>query len=146
MNVGELVRVHWGNCDWSGTQGVDWGYAPDYVEGMWRILQHDVPEDFVLATGKNFTVRQFVDLTFKELGIELEWVDKGIDEKGIDKASGVIRVKVDPSYYRPTEVETLLGDATKAKEKLGWSPTTSFKELVKIMIESDLEKVRLKGY
>ena len=124
----------------------DWGYAPDYVEGMWRILQHNIPDDFVLATGKNYTVREFVDLAFKELGIELEWEGKEENEKGIDKETGLVRVEVIPSYYRPTEVEALLGDATKAKDELGWSPTTSFHELVKIMAHADWKKVKKRGY
>jgi len=124
----------------------DWGYAPDYVEGMWRILQHDIPDDFVLATGKNYTVREFTNLTFKELGIELEWQGKEENEKGIDRETGLVKIEVTPLYYRPTEVEALLGDATKAKDELGWSPTTSFHELVKIMAHADWEKVRKRGY
>ena len=124
----------------------DWGYAPEFVEGMWRILQQDEPKDFILATGVNHTVREFADLTFKEIDIELEWVGENENEKGLDKETGILRIEVDPSYYRPTEVETLLGDATKAKEELGWSPKISFKELVKIMIKADWEKVKQRGY
>ena len=110
------------------------------------MLQHDIPDDFVLATGKNYTVRQFTDIAFKELGIELEWEGKEENEKGLDKKTGKVRVEVTPLYYRPTEVEALLGDATKAKDELGWSPTTSFHELVKIMAHADWEKVRKRGY
>jgi len=134
----------------------DWGYAPEFCEGMWRILQHDVAEDFVLATGETHSVREFVDLTFSELGIELEW--QGKNEKGVIKSitdkgyalsgikKGNIVVEVSPNYYRPTEVELLIGDPSKAKEKLGWKHTTSFQDLVKMMITSDYEKVIKRGY
>jgi GDPmannose 4,6-dehydratase len=124
----------------------DWGYAPEYCEGMWRILQQDKPEDFVLATGEQHSVREFVELSFKELDIELEWVGENENEKGLDKETGILRIEIDSSYYRPTEVETLLGDATKAKEKLGWSPKISFKELVKIMMQADWKKVKKRGF
>src|SRR5574344_2681865 len=100
----------------------DWGHAKDYVEGMWRILQQDKPEDFVLATGVTTSIRDFCNIAFKEVGIELEWQGTGVDEKGIDKATGKILVEVDPRYFRPTEVELLLGDSKKAREKLGWTP------------------------
>lgn len=120
----------------------DWGYAKDYVECMWLILQHDKPEDFVIATGEMHTVREFTTLAFKHVGIELKWVGEGIDEKGIDKATGKVLVAVDPKFFRPAEVEQLLGDPTKAKTLLGWNPTkTSFEELVRIMVEADMEKV-----
>ena len=115
----------------------DWGYAPEYVEGMWRILQHDKPDDFILATGENHSVREFADLTFKELSMELEWIGENEHEKGIEKKSGKTMVIVDPNYYRPTEVEELIGNANKAKEKLGWEPKVKFEELVKIMVKSD---------
>ena len=124
----------------------DWGYAPEYVEGMWRILQQDIPEDFVMATGENHTVREFADLTFKELDIELEWAGENENEKGIEKKSGKTRVAVNPFYYRPTEVEELVGDATKAKQKLGWEPKVKFEELVKIMVQADWEKVKRRGF
>ncbi|MBR3283708.1 MAG: GDP-mannose 4,6-dehydratase [Alloprevotella sp.] len=121
----------------------DWGYARDYVECMWMILQHPTPEDFVIATGEYHTVREFTTLAFKEIGIELEWQGEGIDEKGIDKATGRVLVEVDPKYFRPAEVEQLLGDPTKAKTLLGWNPQkTSFPELVRIMVEHDMKKVR----
>lgn len=120
----------------------DWGYARDYVECMWLMLQHHTPEDFVIATGKAHTVREFTTLAFKEVGIEINWVGEGVDERGIDLNTGKILVEVDPKYFRPTEVELLLGDPTKAKTVLGWNPTqTSFEELVKIMIKSDIKLV-----
>lgn len=121
----------------------DWGYAKDYVECMWLILQHDVPEDFVIATGEYHSVREFCTLAFKEVGIELLWEGKGIDEKGIDKATGKVLIEVDSKYFRPAEVEELLGDPSKAKTLLGWNPTkTSFKELVRIMVEHDMRFVK----
>lgn len=121
----------------------DWGYAKDYVECMWLMLQHDVPEDFVIATGEMHTVREFCTLAFAEAGIELVWQGEGIVEKGVDAVSGKIIVEVDPKYFRPAEVELLLGDSSKAKNLLGWNPTaTSFPELVRIMVASDMEYVR----
>lgn len=121
----------------------DWGYAKDYVECMWLMLQHSEPEDFVIATGEYHTVREFCTLAFKELGIELRWEGKGVDEKGIDTATGNVLVEVDPKYFRPAEVEQLLGDPTKAKTLLGWDPTqTSFSELVKIMTAHDMKFVK----
>ncbi len=117
----------------------DWGYAKDYVEGMWLMLQQDEPDDYVLATGEQHTVREFVDLAFGHCGIELEWRGTGVEEQGIDKATGKVRVEVNPKYFRPTEVETLMGDCTKAKTRLGWAPQTPFKELVAMMVEHDLE-------
>ena len=121
----------------------DWGYAKDYVECMWMILQHDTPEDFVIATGEYHTVREFCTLAFKEVGIELRWEGKGVDERGIDVATGKELVAVDPKYFRPAEVEQLLGDPTKAKTLLGWNPLkTSFPELVKIMVKHDMKFVK----
>lgn len=120
----------------------DWGYARDYVECMWLILQHDVPEDFVIATGEMHTVREFVELAFKHVKIEIEWMGEGIHELGVNKSTGEVMVEVDPKYFRPAEVEQLLGDPTKAKTLLNWNPTkTSFEELVKIMVTKDVEKV-----
>jgi len=124
----------------------DWGYAPDFVEGMWCMLQQKKPDDYVLATGVNHSVRDFVNLAFKELDLDLEWVGKNEQEKGIEKISGKIRVAVDPKYYRPTEVEELIGDASKAKQKLGWEPKMTFEELIKVMVQSDWEKVKNRGY
>ena len=120
----------------------DWGYAKDYVECMWLILQQDQPEDFVIATGEQYSVRQFCELAFKEAGIDIEFKGEGVDEKGYDKATGKVLIEVDPKYFRPCEVDTLLGDPTKAKTKLGWNPRkTSFEQLVKIMMKHDLEFV-----
>lgn len=121
----------------------DWGYAKDYVECMWLMLQHEVPEDFVIATGQMHSVRDFCTLAFKEAGIELEWQGKGINEKGIDRKTGKTLVEVDPKYFRPTEVDQLLGDPTKAKTLLKWNPTkTSFEELVRIMVKHDIRFVK----
>lgn len=121
----------------------DWGYAKDYVECMWLILQQDTPEDFVIATGEYHTVREFATLAFREAGIELRWEGKGKDEKGIDTKTGKVLVEVDPKYFRPAEVEQLLGDPTKAKTKLGWNPRkTSFEELVRIMVKHDMQFVK----
>lgn len=120
----------------------DWGYAPDYVECMWLILQNDKPDDFVIATGVQHTVREFATLAFKNVGIELRWEGEGIDEKGIDTATGKVLVEVSPDFYRPTDVVNLLGDPTKARTQLGWNPSkTSFEQLVKIMTDSDMAKV-----
>ena len=120
----------------------DWGYAKDYVECMWLILQNEVPEDFVIATGVQHSVREFATLAFHHAGIELEWSGEGMDEKGIDKATGRVLVEVSPDFYRPTDVVNLWGDPSKAKKELGWNPTkTSFEELVKIMVEYDMKKV-----
>lgn len=122
----------------------DWGYAKDYVECMWLILQHDKPEDFVIATGVQHSVRDFCYLAFKHVGIELEFVGEGEDEKGIDKATGKVLVEVSPDFYRPTDVVNLWGDPTKAVKELGWDPSkTSFEELVKIMVEADMAKVAM---
>jgi GDPmannose 4,6-dehydratase len=120
----------------------DWGYAKDYVECMWLMLQHETPEDFVIATGKAHSVREFCTLAFKYAGIELKWEGEGVNEKGIDVSTGRVLVEVDEKYFRPAEVEQLLGDATKAQTLLGWNPRkTSFEDLVKIMVEHDLKTV-----
>ncbi len=120
----------------------DWGYAKDYVECMWLILQNDKPEDFVIATSVQHSVREFATLAFHHAGIELEWKGEGMDEVGIDKATGRTIVVVSPDYYRPTDVVNLWGDPSKAKRELGWNPTkTSFEELVRLMVEHDMEKV-----
>lgn len=120
----------------------DWGYAKDYVECMWLILQNDKPEDYVIATGEQHSVREFATLAFHHAGIELEWTGEGMDEKGIDKATGQVLVEVSPEFYRPTDVVNLLGDPTKAKTELGWNPTkTSFARLVELMVAHDMDQV-----
>ena len=121
----------------------DWGYARDYVECMWLMLQHETPEDFVIATGEYHSVREFCTIAFQEAGIELRWEGEGVDEKGIDIATGRVLVEVDPKFFRPTEVEQLLGDPTKARQLLGWNPCkTPFAELVRIMVKSDMKYVK----
>jgi GDPmannose 4,6-dehydratase len=123
----------------------DWGYAKDYVECMWLMLQQEKPEDYVIATGEQHSVREFCELAFKEVGISLIWEGTNENEKGICKETGKVLIEVDPNYYRPSEVETLLGNPSKAKNELGWNPTrTSFEELVKIMVQHDLEYVKRK--
>jgi GDPmannose 4,6-dehydratase len=151
----------------------DWGYAPEYCEGMWKILQHNKADDFVLATGKTYTVKEFVEQSFNKIGIELTWQGKGKNEKGKIKSinlevaktlvgkknysklrfrltdklkEGDVVVAVDPNYYRPTEVDLLIGDPSKAKKLLGWMAKTKFHDLVKLMVKSDLEKVLMRGY
>ena len=139
IKQGKQDKLYLGNLD----SLRDWGYAKDYVECMWLILQHDTPEDFVIATGEMHTVREFATLAFKEVGIELYWEGEGVNEKGIDLKTGKVLVEVDPKYFRPCEVEQLLGDPTKAKTLLGWNPTkTSFPELVRIMVAHDMRFVK----
>ncbi len=123
----------------------DWGYAPEYVEGMWLMLQQEEPDDFVMATGAAHTVREFVDLAFKELDMELEWKGEGVNEKGIDSKSNV-RVEIDKGYFRPTEVDFLIGDASKAERELSWKAVTKFENLVAIMAKADWEKVQERGF
>lgn len=119
----------------------DWGFAGDYVEGMWRILQQDKPGDYVLATNETHTVREFVELSFAEVGVEIEWQGEGVEEKGIDKKTGKVLVAINPRYFRPAEVELLWGDATKAETELGWKRKVSFKELVAMMVDSDMKQI-----
>jgi len=138
VKLGKLDTVTLGNLDAKR----DWGYAPEYVHGMWLALQQPTPDDYVLATGECHSVREFAELTFKALDIELRWEGKAEQEKGIDVKTGAVRVAVDPSYYRPTEVDLLLGDASKAKRLLGWSPKTTFAELVRLMAIADFEAIR----
>ena len=142
IKYGIQDRLELGNLDAKR----DWGYAPEYCEGMWRMLQQDKPEDFVLATGEQHSVREFVELSFKELGIVIDWKGEKQKEVGINAATGKTIIEVDPKYYRPTEVETLLGDPSKAKEILGWEAKMPFIDLVKDMVQSDWEKVKRKGY
>ncbi len=120
----------------------DWGHAKDYIKMMWMMLQQNEPDDYVIATGKQYSVRYFVECACKEVGIEITWKGEGVNEKGYDAATGKCIVEVDPVYFRPCEVETLLGDPTKAREKLGWEPEISFEELVKDMITKDIEEVK----
>lgn len=135
---GTQEKLYLGNMDAKR----DWGYAKDYIQCMWMMLQADEPEDFVIATGEMHTVREFARLAFKHAGIELKFEGEGVDEKGIDVKSGKVLVEVDPKYFRPAEVEQLLGDPTRARTKLGWNPRqTSFEELVKIMVKSDMKYV-----
>ena len=134
IKLGMQETVYLGNLDAKR----DWGHARDYVEGMWRMLQVDTPDDYVLATGETIEVREFVTKAFKELDIDIEWTGKGVDELGTNKATGKVVVKIDPKYFRPTEVELLIGDATRAKNELGWEPTTSIDGLVKEMVQADL--------
>ena len=125
----------------------DWGYARDYVECMWLMLQQDTPDDFVIATGEYHSVREFTELAFRHAGIALRWEGSGIDEKGIDEANGRVLVEVDPKYFRPCEVEQLLGDPTKARTVLGWNPRkTTFEELVRIMTDHDMEMIRTRRH
>jgi GDPmannose 4,6-dehydratase len=120
----------------------DWGYAKDYVECMWLMLQHSEPEDFVIATGEMHSVREFCELAFLEAGIEIEWSGEGLEEKGSRKVTGEVVIEVDPNYFRPTEVEQLLGNPQKAMDKLGWNPSkTSFRDLVRIMVQNDLKNI-----
>ncbi|MBK6877020.1 MAG: GDP-mannose 4,6-dehydratase [Ignavibacteria bacterium] len=134
--------MHMGNLDAKR----DWGYAPEFCEGMWRILQYDKAEDFVLATGETHSVREFIELAFKEIDIDVVWKGKGANEVGKDKKTGNVLIEIDKSYFRPTEVDLLIGDPTKAKKKLGWKPKTTFEELVTIMVKADCDSVKKKGY
>ena len=137
-----VADIHLGNqeCLYLGNLDAkrDWGHARDYVEGMWRILQHNEADDFVLATGETHAVREFVELAFAEVGVTIDWKGSGTDEEGIDAKSGKTVVKVDPRYFRPTEVDLLLGDPSKAKKMLGWQATTKFEKLVAEMVQADL--------
>lgn len=134
IKLGKLDHIELGNMD----SKRDWGYAGDYVEGMWRILQQDEPGDYVLATGETHTIREFCDFAFKEIGIDIEWVGKGVDEVGKDKATGKTLVKVNPEFFRPAEVDILLGNPERAETVLGWKREVDFPGLVKLMVEYDL--------
>lgn len=136
--TGSQEKLFLGNLD----ARRDWGYAPEYVDGMWRMLQADEPSDFVLATNETHTIREFVEETFRVLGEEIEWYGKGLDEKGILRSTGKAIIEIDPRHFRPTEVDLLIGDYSKARDILGWEPTTRFRELVRIMAVSDFEKAK----
>ena len=138
ISMGKQERVYLGNLDAKR----DWGHASDFVEGMWRMLQQEEPEDFVLATGVTTTIREFTERAFAEVGITLEWSGNGVDETGRDAKSGNILVSIDPNYFRPTEVDLLIGDASKAREKLGWQPTCNLQQMIEEMIKADLEETR----
>ncbi len=134
IEAGKQDCLYLGNIDAKR----DWGHARDYVEGMWRILQQDTPDDYVLATGETRSVREFVEIAFAYIGRSIEWRGKGVDEIGVDVATGKVLVRIDPAYFRPTEVELLLGDPSKAQRLLGWRHTTSFQDLVRDMMDTDL--------
>ncbi|MBV1933513.1 MAG: GDP-mannose 4,6-dehydratase [Parvibaculaceae bacterium] len=138
MSLGLQDKLYLGNLDAKR----DWGHARDYVEGMWRIVQHEVGDDFVLATGETHTVRSFVEAAFKAVDIGIEWKGAGVEEKGYEVGTGKVLIEVDSAYFRPTEVELLIGDPTKAREKLGWSYTTTLSEMVAEMVASDLLVVK----
>jgi GDPmannose 4,6-dehydratase len=141
ITKGKQNKIYLGNMN----SKRDWGYAKDYVKMMWMMLQHDTPEDYVIANGETHTVREFVEAAFSHVDVEIEWQGKGVDEKGIDKDTGKVLVEVDPKYFRPTEVDLLIGDPSKAKEELGWEPEVKFKELVQLMVQSDLEAIEKHG-
>lgn len=133
IDAGEQEKIYLGNLEAKR----DWGYAPEYVEAMWQILNHDTPEDLVIATGETRTVREFAQIAFEALGYEIEWEGEGINERGIDANSGKALVEVSEEFFRPTDVHLLKGDASRAKREIGWEPRTSFEELVEIMVEAD---------
>lgn len=138
ISLGLQEKLYLGNMDAKR----DWGHARDYVECMWLMLQQDVPGDYVVATGETHSVREFTTLAFAEAGVKLQWQGSGVDEKGIDATTGKVLVEVDPKYFRPSEVDLLVGDATKARENLGWQPKISFGELCKLMVQEDLKRCR----
>jgi GDPmannose 4,6-dehydratase len=142
ISLGLQEKLFLGNLDAER----DWGHAKDYVEGMWRMLQADEPDDFVLSTNRKISVKRFIELSFAEIGIQIEWKGSGVDEKGIDKATGKALVEVDAAYFRPTEVDLLIGDYSKAKAKLGWEPKYSVEELLKEMVQSDIQLFKRDKY
>lgn len=135
IKLGRQDKVYLGNLNAKR----DWGYAPDYVEAIWQMLQHEKPDDFLVATGENHSVKEFVEQAFAEIGVKIGWRGQGVEEQGWDEASGKVLVEVDPVYFRPSELHQLLGDSSKAQKELGWRPKTSFDQLVKIMVAADLE-------
>ncbi|MBU0897871.1 MAG: GDP-mannose 4,6-dehydratase [Patescibacteria group bacterium] len=136
IKLGKQDKLYLGNLEAKR----DWGYAKDYVKGMWLMMQAKKPGDYILATGKTHSVREFIKETAKILDIDIKWSGSGVNEKGIDKKTGKIIIEIDPKYFRPAEVDLLLGDSSKAEKELGWKPKTSFKKLVKLMVEADLKK------
>jgi GDPmannose 4,6-dehydratase len=138
IKMGQQDKIYLGNLEAKR----DWGYAKEFVEAMWLMLQQDKPKDYVIATGEAHSVRELVEEACKTLGIEIEWKGEGIDEVGIDRKTGKTIIEIDPEYFRPTEVDLLIGDGSKAQKELGWKPKTKFKDLVKMMAESDLEIVK----
>ena len=142
IKLGLQEKIYLGNLDAKR----DWGHAADYVKAMWLMLQQEQPEDFVIATGQTRTVREFVEYAFAEIGVEIGWRGQGIEETGYDKADGRVRVEIDPRYFRPTEVDLLLGDPSKAKEKLGWEAEISFAEMVRTMVAEDLMEAERDNY
>jgi GDPmannose 4,6-dehydratase len=142
ISLGLQEKLYLGNLDAER----DWGHAKDYVEGMWLMLQQRKPDDYVLATGRKASVREFVEMAFMEAGINIEWKGEGVNEKGIDASNGKALIEINPKYFRPTEVDLLLGDATKAKEELGWEPKYTLEELCKEMVESDLRLFKKDKY
>ncbi|PTD94215.1 GDP-mannose 4,6-dehydratase [archaeon SCG-AAA382B04] len=141
IKAGLQDKTYLGNLDAKR----DWGYAPEYVEAMWEMLNHDEPLDLVIATNETHTVREFAELAFKRAGFDLEWRGEGVNERGVDKETGDVLVEVDEEYFRPAEVDVLRGDYSRAKEEIGWEPETSFEELVKIMVDSDIKTLKEKG-
>jgi GDPmannose 4,6-dehydratase len=137
INAGNQDKLYLGNINAKR----DWGYAPEYIEAMWLMLQQKTPDDYIIATNTEHSVKEFCELAFNEIGIDLEWSGTGINEKGTDKIAGKIIVEVDPFYFRPTDVERLRGDYSKAEKKLGWKPKVKFEELVKIMVEADIKRI-----
>ncbi|MBC7864053.1 MAG: GDP-mannose 4,6-dehydratase, partial [Bacteroidia bacterium] len=135
ISLGLQEKLFLGNLDAER----DWGHAKDYVEGMWRMMQHPEPDDYVLSTNRKISVKRFIELSFAEIGIEVEWKGSGVDEKGMNKANGKVLVEVDAAYFRPTEVDLLIGDYSKAKEKLGWEPKYTVEQLLKEMVHADIE-------
>jgi len=135
-------RLYLGNLDAQR----DWGYAKEYVEGMWHMLQQNEPGDYVLATGRTTSIRTFAQMAFERAGFKLVWRGTGLDEKGLDATTGRVLIEIDPRYFRPTEVDFLLGDASKAREKLGWQPQCSLEELVDAMMENDLAEARRESH
>ena len=139
IKLGKQDKLFLGNLDTKR----DWGYAKDYVEAMWLMLQQDKPDDYVIATGENHSVREFVEKTGKMLGFDIVWEGEGLQEKGIDKNTGKVLIEIDERYFRPAEVDELIGDPSKAKEKLGWESKTKFVDLIKIMVEAEFEELNL---